>query len=135
MAAVALGSSFSGLAGHPLSNISCLGPFKQVAQGGPQGGGELGATVWCDVCRDAKYAHPPLKQSILAVYGCGGGNRDGLKVHKNEIFFGSDFEFFAISLLVMFKYYGFVKKKFDRTTIGGDTIIPLSLRLSRIEFS
>jgi hypothetical protein len=35
-----------------------------------------------------------------------------LKVHKN--FFGSDF---------------------DQATIGGDTIIPRSLRLSRIEFS
>ncbi len=27
-----------------------------------------------------------------------------LKVHKIEKFFGSDFEFFTISLLVMFKY-------------------------------
>ncbi len=27
-----------------------------------------------------------------------------LKVHKNENFFGSDFEFCTISLLVMFKY-------------------------------
>ncbi len=27
-----------------------------------------------------------------------------LKVHKNENFFGSDFEFFTILLLVMLKY-------------------------------
>ncbi len=36
----------------------------------------------------------------------------GLKVHKNENFFGFDFEFCAVSLLVMLKYEGFVKKKF-----------------------
>jgi hypothetical protein len=30
--------------------------------------------------------------------------RSRLKVHKNENFFGSDFEFCTISLLVMFKY-------------------------------
>ncbi len=56
-------------------------------------------------------------------------------VHKVENFFGSDFEFCVISLLVMLKYQGFVKKFFDQATIVGDTIIPLSLRLSRIEFS
>ncbi len=33
-----------------------------------------------------------------------------LKVHKNENFFGYDFEFFTISLLAMLKYEGFVKK-------------------------
>ncbi len=33
----------------------------------------------------------------------------GLKVHKNENFFGFDFEFCTISLLVMLKYLGFVK--------------------------
>jgi hypothetical protein len=57
------------------------------------------------------------------------------EVHKNENFFGSDFECCTISLLVMLKYSGFVKNYFDRGTIRGDTIIPLSLRLSRIEFS
>ncbi len=57
----------------------------------------------------------------------------GLKVHKIENFFGSDFEFCVISMLVMLK--GFVKKFLDHATIGGDTIIPRSLRLSRIEFS
>ncbi len=31
-------------------------------------------------------------------------NENKLKVHKNENFFGSDFEFCAISLLVMLKY-------------------------------
>jgi hypothetical protein len=35
-----------------------------------------------------------------------------LKVHKNENFFGSDFDFCTNSLLVMFKYEGFVKKIF-----------------------
>jgi hypothetical protein len=30
--------------------------------------------------------------------------KDDLKVHKNENFFGSDFEFCTISLLVMSKY-------------------------------
>ncbi len=35
----------------------------------------------------------------------------------------------------MLNYSGFVKNFFDQATIGGDTIIPLSLRLSRIEFS
>ncbi len=47
-----------------------------------------------------------------------------IKLHKNENFFCSDFEFCTIALLVMLKYYGFVKKNFDRATIGGDTIIP-----------
>ncbi len=49
-----------------------------------------------------------------------------LKVHKNENFFGSDFEFCTISLLVLLKYYGFVKKNFDRATIGGDTLFRLA---------
>ncbi len=35
-----------------------------------------------------------------------------LKVHKIENFFGSEFEFYTISLLVMLKYSGFVKKFF-----------------------
>ena len=42
-----------------------------------------------------------------------------LKVHKTKNFFGSDFEFCFISLLVMLKYLGFVKKHFlDQATIG-----------------
>ncbi len=45
-----------------------------------------------------------------------------LKVHKIENFFGFDFEFCVVTF-------------FDQATIGGDTIIPHSLRLSRIEFS
>ncbi len=57
-----------------------------------------------------------------------------LKVHKNENFFGSDFEFCTISLLVMLKCEGFVKHFFHWAIIGADTIIPLSLRLSRIRF-
>ncbi len=35
-----------------------------------------------------------------------------LKVHKIENFFASEFEFYTISLLVMLKYQGFVKKFF-----------------------
>jgi hypothetical protein len=35
-----------------------------------------------------------------------------LKVHKIENCFGSDFEFCVISLLVMLKYYAFVKNIF-----------------------
>ncbi len=45
-----------------------------------------------------------------------------LKVHKNDNFFGSDFEFCTVSLLVIPKYKGFVKKFIDRATIGGDTV-------------
>jgi hypothetical protein len=37
---------------------------------------------------------------------------DHLKVHKNENFFGFDFEICTVSLLVMHKYEGFVKKIF-----------------------
>ncbi len=58
-----------------------------------------------------------------------------LKVHKIEIFFGFDFEICIISLLVMSKYSDFTKKNFNQAIIGGDTIFPLSLRLSGIEFS
>jgi hypothetical protein len=35
----------------------------------------------------------------------------------------------------MLKYQGFVKNIFDQATIGEDTVIPRSRRLSRIEFS
>jgi hypothetical protein len=57
-----------------------------------------------------------------------------LKVHKIEIFFGFDFENCIISLLVMSKFKILPKKFVDQAIIGGDTIFPLSLRLSRIEF-
>jgi hypothetical protein len=45
--------------------------------------------------------------------GCGAfsaefGDNGPLRVHKNENFFGFDFEFCTISLLVMLKYLGFV---------------------------
>ena len=51
-----------------------------------------------------------------------------LKVHKNENFFGFDFEFFTVSLLVMLKYDGLVKTIFDWATMGGGRIIPRSLK-------
>jgi hypothetical protein len=35
-----------------------------------------------------------------------------LKVHKIDNFFGFDFEFCTVSLLVMVKYEGFVKHNF-----------------------
>ncbi len=34
------------------------------------------------------------------------------KVHKNENFLGFDFEFCTVSLLVLLKYKGFVKRNF-----------------------
>jgi hypothetical protein len=36
----------------------------------------------------------------------------GLQEHKNENFFGFDFEICTVSLLVILKYEGFVKKNF-----------------------
>ncbi len=51
-----------------------------------------------------------------------------LKVHKNENFFGFDFEFCTVSLIVMLKYEGFVKKIFDWLIMGGVRIIPRSLK-------
>ncbi len=47
---------------------------EQAAEGGPQGGGELGPAVSCYDCRDSKAAHPSLKQCIRAVYCCGGSD-------------------------------------------------------------
>jgi hypothetical protein len=52
-----------------------------------------------------------------------------LKVHKNENFFVSNFEFCSISLLVMLKYYGFVKKNFDGAFLGELRLFSLVLRL------
>jgi hypothetical protein len=47
---------------------------EQAAQGGPQGGGELGPAVRCYDCRYSESAHPSLKQCICAVYCCSGGD-------------------------------------------------------------
>ncbi len=58
-----------------------------------------------------------------------------LKVHKSENYFGSEFEFCTISLLVLLKYQDFVQTFFDWAMNGGDTIVPRSLRLRGIEFS
>jgi hypothetical protein len=62
---------------------------KQVAQGGPQGGGELGSAVLCVECWGRKSAHPFLKQSICAVDCSGGGDvyrfrPAGNSVHDSE---------------------------------------------------
>jgi hypothetical protein len=56
-----------------------------------------------------------------------------LKIHKNENFFGFDFEFCTISMLVMHKNKISVKKIFDWTIMGGATIIPRSLKTTRNE--
>ncbi len=58
-----------------------------------------------------------------------------LKVHKIEIFFGFDFEICIISLLVCQNIKILLKIFLDQAIIGWDTIFPLSLRLSGIEFS
>ncbi len=58
-----------------------------------------------------------------------------LKVHKIEIFCGFDFEICIISLLVMLNIKILQKICLDQAIIGGDTIFPLSPRLSGIEFS
>jgi hypothetical protein len=42
-----------------------------------------------------------------------------LKVHKIENFFGFDFEFYTVSLLVMLKYEGFVTNYFLLAHYGG----------------
>ncbi len=52
---------------------------EQAAEGGAQGGGELGPAVRCYDCRDST-AHPSLKQSIHEVYCRGGGNRYGFRL-------------------------------------------------------
>jgi hypothetical protein len=62
---------------------------KQVAQGGPQGEGELGSAVLCDECSNPNSAHPSLKQSICAVDCSGGGDAyrfrpAGNSVHDSE---------------------------------------------------
>ncbi len=48
----------------------------------------------------------------LAAAGCRVAVPALLKVHKIENFFGFDFEFCTVSLLVMLKYEGFVTKNF-----------------------
>jgi hypothetical protein len=58
-----------------------------------------------------------------------------LKGTQDWDFFCFDFEICISSLLVMSKYEDFGKKIFDQAIFGGDTIFPLSLGLSGIEFS
>ncbi len=64
---------------HVILRVVCcrlgLLDVEQVAEGGPQGGGELGPPVRCDDSWDPKSAHPSVEQSICAVYCCGGGDR------------------------------------------------------------
>ncbi len=56
-----------------------------------------------------------------------------LKGHKNENFFGFDFEFCTISMLVMHNNKILVEHFFDWTIMGGATIIPRSLKTTRNE--
>ncbi len=52
------------------------------------------STSWARPMRGAETRTPPADTQSPGT----------LKVHKNENFFGSDFEFCTISLLVMLKY-------------------------------
>ncbi len=56
----------------------------------------------------SKISRPVFTQRLLKVKG-----------HKNENFFGFDFEFCTVSLLVMLKYEGFVKRNFSSGHYGG----------------
>ncbi len=56
------------------------------------------------------------------------GRAGSLKVHKNDNFFGFNFEFCTVPLLVILKYEGFVKMIFDWAISGGGRIIPRRLK-------
>ncbi len=56
-----------------------------------------------------------------------------LKVHKNDNFFGFDFEFCTILMLVIHNNKILGNTFFDWTIMGGATIIPRSLRTTRNE--
>jgi hypothetical protein len=57
-----------------------------------------------------------------------------IKIHKNENFFGFDFEFFTISYCKScINNKISVKNLFDWTIMGGATIIPRSLKTTRNE--
>ena len=50
------------------------------------------------------------KKGLTLLSTC--NTKSKLKVHKIENFFGFDFEFYTVSLLVMLKYEGFVTNNF-----------------------
>ncbi len=57
-----------------------------------------------------------------------------LKVHKNENFYGFDFEFCTLSLLVMLKYEGFVTYNFFIGPLLGEVgLFRVGLRLRGIK--
>jgi hypothetical protein len=58
------------------------------------------------------YVHIDVTQQICCSCNCAAVIKISLKVHKIENFFGFDFEFYTVSLLVMLKYEGFVTKYF-----------------------
>jgi hypothetical protein len=65
-------------------------------------------------------------------------NLQYLKVHKNENFFGFDFDFCIVSLLVMLIYEGFVKKLFLIWPLWGEVglfRVVLRLRGMKIIFN
>jgi hypothetical protein len=79
------------------------------------------STTRCAFCENQSAVLHIHLQKLYLCKGAAGINfdmrckpvyRSLLKVHKNENFFGSDFEFCTISLLVMLKIQGFVKKIF-----------------------
>ncbi len=80
------------------------------------------------ICQGSLFEFIPNSTEILQI-----NIKDsvGLKVHKIENFFASDFGICDISLLVMSKYKDFTKKIFDWAIIGGGTIFPRSPRTTR----
>ncbi len=71
----------------------------------------------------------PEHADIVLLFSLVGYSPVLLKVHKIENFFGFVFEFCTVSLLIMLKYEGFVKKKFLLGHYGGGgRIIPRSLK-------
>ncbi len=63
------------------------------------------------------------------------GFNSNLRVHKIEIFLASILKFVLFLYKLCENIKILLKKFFDQAIFGGDTIFPLSLRLSGIEFS
>ncbi len=79
----------------------------------------------------------PIHTFIVTVLGTA-GTIFPWKVHKNENFFGFDFEFCTVPLLVKLKYEGFVRNNFWLAHYGGEVglfHVVLRLRGMKIVFS
>jgi hypothetical protein len=91
---------------YPNRNMPiCLYTGRRYLNGGGEVGGEVGGKA-----QPADATLIKRRQPGAYIYRLGRGHRldscratIGLKVHKNENFFGFDFEFCPISLLVMHK--------------------------------